>query len=258
MKVLITRAKSQSAEFAQHLESYGFTCVFFPTIEITEPDSWVEVDERIKRINEYSDIIFTSTNAVKFFLSRFMRFFTLEELKGKKFHAVGTKTKSEIEKYGFNVEMLPEKSDKESLFDKILAENKKAKFLFPRSSLTDENFVKLLKEKGLDIDDVIVYKTIKPEISEVEKENIRRMIENGEIKFITFFSPSSVRNFFEIFNGIKFNGQKIAVIGETTLKECEKFGLNVDINPMKVSPKPDAKLLAELINEEKTKLLAQN
>ena len=258
MKVLITRAKPQATEFAQYLESYGFTCVFFPTIEIVEPDSWEEVDEKIKQIDKYTDIIFTSTNAVKFFFDRFTKFHALEKLRGKRFHAVGTKTKEEIEKYGFNVEILPEKSDKESLFLKIISEKKEAKFLFPRGNLTDENFIKIFKEKGLAIDDVIVYKTIKPEISEVEKENIERMIENGEIKFITFFSPSSVRNFFEIFNNIKFNGQKIAVIGQTTLKECEKFGLNVDINPMKFSPKPNAKLLAELMNEEKTKLLAQN
>ncbi|CUS95042.1 uroporphyrinogen-III synthase, partial [Candidatus Kryptonium thompsonii] len=55
MKVLITRAKSQATEFAQYLESYGFTCVFFPTIEIVEPDSWEEVDEKIKQIDKYTD-----------------------------------------------------------------------------------------------------------------------------------------------------------------------------------------------------------
>ncbi len=258
MKVLITRAKPQATEFAQYLESYGFTCVFFPTIEIVEPDSWEEVDEKIKQIDKYTDIIFTSANAVKFFFNRFAKFYALIKLMDKNFHAVGTKTKDEVEKYGFKVEMLPEKSDKDSLFLKIFSERKQAKFLLPRGNLADENFIKIFKEKGLDIDDVVVYKTIKPEINEREKENIKEMIERGEIKFVTFFSPSSVRNFFEIFNKIKFNGQKIAVIGETTLKECEKFGLNVDINPMKFTPKPNAKLLAELINEEKTKLLTQN
>ena len=91
MKVLITRAKSQATEFAQYLESYGFTCVFFPTIEIVAPDSWVEVDEKIKQIDKYTDIIFTSTNAVKFFFDRFTKFHALEKLRGKRFHAVGTK-----------------------------------------------------------------------------------------------------------------------------------------------------------------------
>ncbi len=250
MKVLITRARTQAIEFAQYLESYGFTPVFFPTIEVTEPDSWDEVDEKIKQIDKYSDLIFTSVNAVKFFFRRFEMFFSIEKLKGKKFHAVGVKTRSELEKYGFQVEELPEKSDKENLFEKIFKDSEPGKkFLFPHGDLTDEHFIKFLKDKGLDIEDVVVYKTIKPDVSDEIKAEIRKMIEDGEIKIITFFSPSSVVNFFEIFEGIKLKEQKIAVIGETTLKECKKFGLNVEINPIEYNPKPDAKFLADLINK---------
>lgn len=250
MKVLITRAKSQAMEFAKYLEDYGFTPVFFPTIEITEPDSWDEVDEKIKRIDEYSDLIFTSANAVKFFFRRFEKFFPVEKLKGKKFHAVGVKTKSEIEKYGFQVEELPEKSDKENLFEKIFKDSKPGrKFLFPHGNLTDEGFIKFLRDEGVDIEDVVVYKTIKTDVSDEMKAQIKKMLEDGEIKIITFFSPSSVANFFEIFEGVNLKGQKIAVIGETTLKECKKFGLNVDINPIEYNPKPDAKFLADLINK---------
>jgi uroporphyrinogen III methyltransferase/synthase len=236
-------------EFAKYLEGYGFTPVFFPTIEVIEPDSWDELDEKISRIDEYSDLIFTSVNAVRFFIRRFEKFFPIERMKGKKFHAVGVKTKNEIEKYGFQVEELPEKSDKENLFKKIFKDFKPGrKFLFPHGNLTDEGFVKFLKDKGLDIEDVVVYKTIKPEISDGMKAEIKRMLEDGEIKVITFFSPSSVANFFEIFEGIDLKKQKIAVIGETTLKECKRFGLNVDINPIEYNAKPDSKFLADLIN----------
>ncbi len=248
MKVLITRAKSQAKEFAEHLTRSGFVPVFFPTIEITEPDSWDEVDEKIKRIDFYTDLIFTSANGVKFFFDRFLKFSSIEILKGKNFHAVGVKTRNEIEKYGLTVNELPEKSDKEGLLQKILSEkNSGRKFLFPRGNLADENLINFLRDSGFEVDDVIVYKTIKPDVSEEAKEEVKQMIESGEIKVITFFSPSSVRNFFEIFGNVKFNGQKIAVIGDTTLKECEKFGLEVNINPMKYNPKPDAKFLAELI-----------
>jgi uroporphyrinogen III methyltransferase/synthase len=248
MKVLITRAKSQAGEFAEYLAEFGFVPVFFPTIEITEPDSWDEVDAKIKKFDDYTDLIFTSANGVKFFFDRFLKFFPIEVLKAKNFHAVGVKTKKEIEKYGLTVNELPEKSDKEGLIEKILIDkNSGRKFLFPRGNLADESFIKILRDFGFEIDDVVVYKTIKPDVSDEMKEEVKKMIENGEIKVITFFSPSSVRNFFEIFGNVKFNGQKIAVIGDTTLKECEKFGLVVDINPMKYNPKPDAKFLAELI-----------
>jgi uroporphyrinogen-III synthase len=79
MKVLITRDKAQALGFAREIEKYGFIPVFFPTIEITEPDSWDDVDEKINRIDEYTDLVFTSANAVRFFFERFKN---ISRLKG--------------------------------------------------------------------------------------------------------------------------------------------------------------------------------
>jgi uroporphyrinogen-III synthase len=67
------------------------------------------------------------------------------------------KTKIEVEKYGLLVEPLPERSDKESLFGKILSDEVSGrKFLFPRGNLSDEEFIESARRKGIDIDDVVV------------------------------------------------------------------------------------------------------
>jgi uroporphyrinogen-III synthase len=44
------------------------------------------------------------------------------------------------------------------------------------------------------------------------------MLESGEIGVVTFFSPSSVRNFVEIFGDALLRRQRIAVIGGTTFE----------------------------------------
>ncbi len=256
MKVLITRDKSQALDFARELEKYGFIPVFFPTIEITGPDLWDEVDEKINRIDEYTDLIFTSTNAVRFFFERFKKYQAIEKLKNKRVYVVGVKTKIEVEKYGVFVEPLPERSDKENLFEKILSDEISGRrFLFPRGNLADERFIESARKKGIDIDDVIVYKTIKPNLNDDLKQEVKSMLENGEIAVVTFFSPSSVRNFVEIFGDALFRKQYVAVIGWTTLKACEELGLKVDVNPMEFNPKPDgaflAKLLWEIFKEKK-------
>jgi uroporphyrinogen III methyltransferase/synthase len=250
MKVLITRDKAQALDFAREIEKYGFIPVFFPTIEITEPDSWDDVDEKINQIDEYTDLIFTSANAVRFFFERFKKYQPIERLKSKKIHVVGAKTKIEVEKYGLLVEPLPERSDKESLFGKILSDEVSGrKFLFPRGNLSDEEFIESARRKGIDIDDVVVYRTIKPNLGEDLKQEVKSMLESGEIGVVTFFSPSSVRNFVEIFGDALLRGQRIAVIGGTTLKACEELGLKVDINPMEFNPKPDGAFLAKLLWE---------
>jgi uroporphyrinogen III methyltransferase/synthase len=148
------------------------------------------------------------------------------------------------------VEPLPERSDKESLFGRILSDEVSGrKFLFPRGNLSDEEFIESARRKGIDIDDVVVYRTIKPNLGEDLKQEVKSMLESGEIGVVAFFSPSSVRNFVEIFGDALLQGQRIAVIGGTTLKACEELGLKVDINPMEFNPKPDGAFLAKLLWE---------
>ena len=68
--VVITRATAQSADFIAALESYGATVLACPTIEITDPLSFDQLDEAIDHLYGYDWIIFTSTNGVDYFLRR--------------------------------------------------------------------------------------------------------------------------------------------------------------------------------------------
>ena len=69
-KILITRARDQSSEFATRLENLGAEVIEFPTIEILPPCSWKEIDRAIDELKSYDWIIFTSVNGVNFFLQR--------------------------------------------------------------------------------------------------------------------------------------------------------------------------------------------
>lgn len=45
-KILITRARKQSGEFATQLKKLGAEVIEFPTIEIVPPLRWKELDQR--------------------------------------------------------------------------------------------------------------------------------------------------------------------------------------------------------------------
>ncbi len=77
-KVLITRARNQSIEFASSLKTLGAEVIEFPTIDILPPLSWKGLDQAIQKINAYDWLIFTSVNGVRFFSER------LKEKKRKK------------------------------------------------------------------------------------------------------------------------------------------------------------------------------
>ncbi|MBM4166189.1 MAG: uroporphyrinogen-III synthase [Ignavibacteria bacterium] len=229
MKVLITRAKEQSKEFANQLITLHHEPIFFPTIEIAEPNSWDETDNAIRQIENYTDLIFTSTNGVEFFFKRFEKYFPLQKLSGKTFHVVGNKTQEIISNYGFAVSTLPEKFDSKELAKKIITESNgiDKNFLFPHGNLTDSTIENTFGENNMRLDSIIVYQTVKTTVNESMKKEIQFQFLHNLIGIITFFSPSSVKYFLEEFPTTIHNTKiTIAVIGETTKRACVKNGFS--------------------------------
>lgn len=233
--ILVTRSKEQAEEFVRLIENYGASPILFPTIEIQPPDSWQEFDDIIKIINQFDGIIFTSLNAVEKF---FLRFKELNSdtliLKNIPIYTVGSKTKSEIENHNLKCELLPEIFTSESLAKAI---NKKdivgKKFLFPRGNISKDTIISNLTEAGAQVVSLVVYKTSKPNhenIFMIEEKLLKK-----EIDVITFTSPSTVHNFFEILNK-KFKNiikelAAIAVIGPTTASTLRSYSIDPDIIP---------------------------
>jgi uroporphyrinogen III methyltransferase/synthase len=79
------------------------------------------------------------------------------------------------------------------------------------------------------VDEVIVYRTQKPEVNGVE--SLQQMLANRAIDVLTFFSPSSVQNFTELIPVAHLDGVAIAVIGEVTAVAAREAGIRVDVIP---------------------------
>ncbi|GBC77478.1 Uroporphyrinogen-III synthase [bacterium HR08] len=254
--VLITRPRDQAQELADLLRDAGAHPLIFPAIEIAPPQSWDACDERIRRIADYTDVIFTSPNAVRFFLERCARFFDLAHLRTRTFHAVGPKTAEAIAAYGLPIAPLPEACDAAHLAEALASEPtaSQRRFLFPRGDLAEETLPRRLREAGLSVDEVIVYRTVKPDPPPEVRQAVWTALAHGKIRVVAFFSPSSVRNFLEffpdfpaLFHEPQARSPKIAVIGETTARACQTVGLPVHLRPEVVSGVPPTQALARAI-----------
>jgi len=256
LTVLITRPQDQAHEFAALLRRGGAEPLVFPTIEIVPPESWEACDARLREIDAYTDLIFTSPNAVRFFLERCAHVFDLARLRARTFHAVGPKTAHALAAYGFSVASLPDDFDAMHLAEAIASDRTahRRRFLFPKGDLADETLVRRLQEAGLSVDAVTVYRTVKPNPPPETRRAIWRALQRGEIHIVVFFSPSSVRNFVDFFpdfptlfsSGACEHPPKIAVLGETTARACRALGLPVHLRPEVRS----AEALARLILRE--------
>ena len=124
-RVLATRENSGGFE---PLEELGAEVIEFPTIEIAPPDDWKELDDAIDKIESYNWLIFTSANGIKFFFNRFSeKDRDIRDLKGIKICAVGSKTASEIKKYGIKVDIVPDEFNAEGLIEAFIKEVKSQK-----------------------------------------------------------------------------------------------------------------------------------
>ena len=107
-RVVVTRSRDQASVFAEMLIDRGATTIEFPTIDVVPPSSWDELDSAIQAIETYHWIIFTSANAVKYFMERLRSLGKdLRMLKGVNICMVGPKTAESLEQYGLRADLIP-------------------------------------------------------------------------------------------------------------------------------------------------------
>jgi uroporphyrinogen III methyltransferase/synthase len=232
-KILITRARDQSGEFATRLKNLGAEVIEFPTIEIVPPLRWKELDRAIDRLNSYDWVLFTSANGVNLFWQRFRE-------KGKrrlplslKICAIGPATAQQLKEKKTSVDYMPKEFVAESIlkgFDKmeirgkriLLARAKKARDVLPRG----------LREMGAEVDVVEVYRTVKPKGG---SKRLKKILAEETIDAVTFTSSSTVDHFVELLKkeDLKQLFKKIAIacIGPVTAKTAKEWGMRVQIQP---------------------------
>ena len=73
IRILVTRARPQAAEFSHLLRRQGATVVRIPLIEIVPPRSFQPVDDALENLHRYQWLIVTSVNGVQAMLERMRR-----------------------------------------------------------------------------------------------------------------------------------------------------------------------------------------
>lgn len=222
-RVLVTRARTQASKLVEQLAELGAVPVELPTIEPTEPADFKPLDDAIRKVQSYQWIIFTSVNAVDAFFGRLQKArLDSRTLSGVKVCAIGTVTLQALASHGIFADYVPEEFTTDGLAVGLGKKLDGAHILIPRADIAPEKLVNDLKKAGAQVEQVIAYRTAKPE--RVNKESI------GKIDIATFTSSSTVKNFVEIFGDTSaLNGSVIASIGPMTSTTAKEAGLNVDI-----------------------------
>jgi uroporphyrinogen III methyltransferase/synthase len=228
--VVITRPQRQADDLARLLAAQGAHSIAFPTVSITQPSDWSELDCALSQLENYNWLIFTSANGVHFFFERLcQKGRDIRDLKGIKIGCIGPATARQIEDRGIRVDLVPDEFIAEGLLKSFASMNLSGKkILIPRASRARDILPEGLKNQGASVDVVTAYQTIQ---SGRKKEELSAFINAGEVDVITFTSSSTVTNFVEIMGEgfILPPHVKIACIGPVTAATAVKAGFRVDI-----------------------------
>lgn len=223
--VAITRPKDRAKKASEIVEKLGGTPVLAPTLDL-QPVNSESLKNLVARKDDLDWIIFTSPTTIVS-LNKFYPDFikTLD----CKLAVIGNKTGKLAEKNGLTVDLMPEDFTAEGLIEEFKKREITGKTIgIPRTASARPILPEELEKLGNEVILAEAYKSLFPMDEKSVKELISK-IENKEIDAITFTSPLTVENFFEIAEDKQklarlLNDNLLTVsIGPITAKVLDKY-----------------------------------
>jgi len=229
--ILVARDLAGNADTAGKIVARGGNPVEFTTISIqplTDRDEFLQV---LTELTSYDWVIFTSPNGVSVFFDALSAFGKDARVFGStRLATLGAKTAASLERYGIKADFVPTVFTGYELGVQLaaLANLQEKKVLLLRSELASNELVDVLQQAGAQVRDVSIYTAVP---QQGDAASLEEQIRLGQIHWLTFASPSSVRSFFEQVRSevVNAGSAKVASIGPVTSRDLVKLGVRIDV-----------------------------
>ena len=234
LRILITRSREQAGGLQLLLETEAAEVHSLPLLEIRAPDRWDEVDRCVRALDRYDWVIFTSPNAVEYFMGR-LRFLELDAraLGGLRVAAVGRSTAESLTGFGIVADLIPTEQSQEGLVEAFGdIEVAGLRFLLPGSSIGRPLLADELARREAEVEQVNTYQNVVPQY---ERSALPSGLTENDLDLVIFASPSSVTNFVSVLGEAEsrelLRKTAIATIGPTTSRAIRDLGFEVAVQP---------------------------
>jgi uroporphyrinogen III methyltransferase/synthase len=230
-RIVVTRSPEQAARLARKLEELGAEVLLLPMVRFTEPPAKEieELDRAICALNEFDWLLFTSGNAVRFFLER-CRVLGCWPPDTLRLAVVGPATRDALEAEGLQAAIAPHEFRAQALAEEIASEVVGRRILMPRSDQAGDQLPGLLREAGALVTDVVAYSNVQPD--ELDGPAFEALL-HGQADAVTFFSPSAFRHFASLFGreALRRLSSRVALaaVGPVTAETIRQAGLPVAV-----------------------------
>ncbi len=224
-RVVVTRPREQSAELCERLQELGAVPICASAIRIEPMSDHAALDDAIAKLGTYQWVVFTSANAVD-------RFFDRREKSGRRealprVAAIGSATARALAERDVVPEFVPTQFVGDVLAHELPVEPGQ-RVLLPRAEIARRDTVEILEQRGAQVTDLPVYRTVAESLGASVLEEMRRGVDA-----ILFTSESTVRSFVDAVRGqlpesVFTERARIACIGPVTADAARELGLRVD------------------------------
>lgn len=249
--VVVTRPEEAAREMVTLLRRYHANPLIMPLIRTECVKDIKAKSTAVSSLEQCQGILFSSVQGVDYFFKWLNRVKAGDQTDGgrsphlendrqiltllneKALIAVGPKTAERVKHYGLTHVRIPQQYLQEGmakLLPHILP--KGSRLLYPRAKEVRPYLVEALREKGYEVEELIVYQTrLIDQVNPVYWQAIL----SGEADVVTFTSASTVKAFDRIFSSSDHPGKDkrklpvFACIGPVTAQEARLRGYRVDI-----------------------------
>lgn len=223
-RIVITRPPHKSEAFAAQLRELGAEPVLVPTIAIQPPADSAPLDAALSHLAQYDWLVVTSANTVTGMWQRFEQLgLDPAGIVWPPVAVVGPATGQALAQRGIQADLMPDEHVAEALFAALKARANLggARVLLPQGDLARPVLGELLREAGANVDTVIAYTNVQPDYDPT--------FLTASVDAVTFTSPSTIHNFFEMFDDpLAMIGDAFVVcIGPVTAEPARELGLTV-------------------------------
>jgi uroporphyrinogen III methyltransferase/synthase len=222
--VLVTRTRTQASQLSARLLELGAEVIEAPTIEIQPVEDFTRVDRALGELSDYDWVVLTSPNGADALCSRLAHLgLDARSLAGAKIAAVGPGTRKALAERMLSADLMPEKYVTEELARALVETDVAGKRLcLLRSDLAGAEMVDILLSAGAKVDDVAIYRTVRPAgLAPRASEALGA----GEVDWVTFTSSSTAENFLALTDPQDLSGLRLASIGPITSRSLRDNGL---------------------------------
>jgi uroporphyrinogen III methyltransferase/synthase len=190
--ILVTRPVEQAATLVCRLQELGAETHTLPVIAIDPPEDWTAADLRLKRLDEFDWLVFSSANGVEAFFTR-LATLHLTAPKELRIAVVGPSTAAALASFSRIADLVPAVHRAEDLAAKLTPRAMGKRILIARGDRGRDVLRQELAKIGT-VEEVIVYR----QRDVVDKHDpIFARLADGHIDFVTLTSPNIARAFLQ-------------------------------------------------------------